>query len=98
MQRDASGCAENLQESLPQASTPASFMPWKPARDAALRVRPIGTKATPAAGIAAASMARRCQTPLKPRKHFSSPANQAAKRQGGRGALRRRTRHVGGHS
>jgi hypothetical protein len=36
--------------------------------------------------------------PLKNRKHFSSPANQASQRQVGRGALRRRTRHVGGHS
>jgi len=52
------------QPSAPQASTPATFMPWKPAREAALRVTHIGTSSTPAAGIDAASMARRCQNPL----------------------------------
>jgi len=51
------------QASVPQASTPASFLPWATAREDAIRVRPAGTQTTLAAGIDAASMARRCQTP-----------------------------------
>jgi len=74
------------QASVPQASTPASFLPWATAREDAIRVRPAGTQTTLAAGIDAASMARRCQTPSQNPEAFlfaSQPSCQATGRAGG---------------
>jgi hypothetical protein len=68
------------QASVPQASTPASFLPSATAREDAIRVRPAGTQTTSAAGIDAASMARRCQTPSQTPEAFlfaSQPSCQA---------------------
>jgi len=74
------------QASVPQASTPASFLPWATAREDAIRVRPAGTQTTPAAGIDAASMARRCQTPSQNPEAFlfaGQPSCKATGRAGG---------------
>jgi hypothetical protein len=76
---DATGIAASV---LPNTDAGA----WSVERGDAIRVRPIGTKATPAAGIAAASMARRCQTPSPNPEAFlfaSQPGCQATGRAGG---------------